>query len=276
MSTWREGIEGCRGRRPRWFRILPSLLLLSAMAFGAEDDCLSRFPEAPAGTAEAPLIRIWTPATLPADWSPPPCVTPGQGKFTLLLEGLATYPVPGGADEFLSRFADVSALDGIRYWSVTRQRWRPLVTAAEPLSAPHREAVRGDFNLAELQPGVALFLYQEENTPAAEVVYRTRVIERAPTRVVVEVENALPVKRFLLELFPESGYRFVHVFEKTDGERWRHYMLLRLDTSYGFLLAGHETSFINRMGALFRYFAGVPTDGGLPPAPDQTSWRPLW
>jgi len=150
------------------------------------------------------------------------------------------------------------------------------VTDAEPLSAPHREAVRGDFNLAELQPGVALFLYQEENTPAAEVVYRTRVIERAPTRVVVEVENALPVKRFLLELFPEGGYRFVHVFEKTDGERWRHYMLLRLDTSYGFLLAGHETSFINRMGALFRYFAGVPTDGGLPPAPDQASWRPTW
>ena len=159
---------------------------------------------------------------------------------------------------------------------MTRQRWRPLVTRAVALSRPDRDAVRDDFTLAEVRPDDELFHFQEENTPAAEVVYRTRVLEKGHTRIVVEVENALPVTRFLLELFRTGGYRFVHVFERTNGTLWRHYMLLRLDTTYGFLLRGHETSFVNRMGALFRYFAGIPTDGGPPPAREQATWKPSW
>jgi hypothetical protein len=213
-----------------------------------------------------PAYRIWYGDDFPGGWTPPAC-TPWEKKpFAILVATAGRFHEPGGIEAVAARFARISSLSSVRYWSVTRQRWRGLIEDAHALSGPDPAGLRGDFTAAELRPSATLFFRQQENTPAGDVIYRLTVHERNADRLVVTTENALPVRFLLLPLFGPGDYQTLFVIEREDEGHWRYYSLLRVAGSFETMLRDHAASYINRAVAIFRHIAGLPTDAEPPAA----------
>src|SRR5438309_3470869 len=112
-------------------------LLLPAWPGRAAD----RGPQPPCGGAaaspafappdELPATQVWSESELQRlGWSPPDCLgwRPGRTKLMAALAGEFVSVEP--LDRLLDRFGDFTSYKSIQYWSVTRQQWQPLVTAA--------------------------------------------------------------------------------------------------------------------------------------------------
>jgi hypothetical protein len=127
--------------------------------------------------------------------------------------------------------------------------------------------LRTDFSLTEMQAGRRLFYRQIENTPAGDVVYRIRILERSAERLVIAVENTLPISWLLVPLFDPGGHQFLYYFEREEQGRWLYYNLARARLRWSFPFLGQVESYINRAVAVFRHLTGIPTDREPPPAP---------
>lgn len=170
-------------------------------------------------------------------------------------------------DALLGRFEAISAFARIRYWSVSHHTWRDLIDEASALDGPDEERRRPDFTTSELQPGRDLYFYQDDNGPAGGAIYRLRVRERSPDRLVLQTENVGPVRFLLLPLFEPGALRALYFFEREDGNVWDYYSLTAIGVGANRLVQGHPKSHINRAIAIYRYAAGLTSDGAPPAAP---------
>jgi hypothetical protein len=198
---------------------------------------------------------VWTSGAL-GSWTPPACAgftTKGDG---VLVAVAGSFPFTGSADALLARFGAVSALKGLKYWSVTEGGWRTLITKATALEGPYVDRPRSDFTLAEMRSGTDLYFAQAENRAGGDVVYRMRVQDFGPNRIVVAIENASPVSRYLVTLFNPGDLISVHFLERRGPGVWGYYGLAWAGDSLVSRLAVPEASYVNRALALYRHFLG--------------------
>jgi hypothetical protein len=214
-----------------------------------------------------PNAKVWLPDDIGGEWRPAVCTEWEPREFTVLVGTAARFRNSAGVNALLHKIAAVSKLATIQYWSVTRERWRPFITEAYALTGPDPDARRPDFSLEELQPGRTLYFWQDENTPAGEVVYRMIIRERSADRLVLEIENALPVRFLFLPLFGPGEYQLLYFLERESGDVWRYYSLTRVGGSRNFLARSYRDSYINRAVAVYRHLVGIPTDKEPPAAP---------
>jgi len=210
-----------------------------------------------------PNFQVWGESSLAA-WTPPPCTGWGRDTGNLLVALAGTFSYAGTADALLERFGAISALRGMRYWSVTDKDWRILVTDAVALDAAEAKHRRPDFAASEMKAGLDLFFAQHDSRSAGEVVYKMRVREASADRLVLELENVTPVKAYFLTYFRPGAMKFLYFLERRSGENWGFYALLSANS---WSAHGNEASFINRADAFYRHFTGAPTDGAPPLAP---------
>jgi hypothetical protein len=245
-------------------RIVPALaVLLAGTADAAE------WPRPPCGGAPVPAYpaAIGSPivqSQTVAGWAPPSCLGWDGRAPTLLVAIAGRLHEPGRVDALLARFGAISELRGVRYWSVTDQAWRTLIhdaLAVTDTTGVHR---RGDFRPDELQPGVPLYSAERDGRSSGAVIYRIRVIERTPDRVVVSVVNASPVRVSLVTLFAPGELQTSYFLDRLGPDEWGFFGLWGVTT--GLLTGGHAASSINRAVALYRHFAGIPSDQEPPAA----------
>ncbi len=215
----------------------------------------------------SPNIGVWYADDLGEKWLPPACVGWEIGKLDLVLAVASRFYHASGATGLLERVAAISALETVRYWSVTRKRWRELVTEAYALEGPDRWLRRPDFSVDELQPGHDLYFWQDVNTPASTGVYRLRIRERSPHRVVLELENFEAMDFLSLYVLGPGQYRTLFFLDQDTETVWRYYSLTRVGAVVGPLARTGEASYVNRAVAIYRHFAGLPTDQESPAAP---------
>jgi hypothetical protein len=189
-------------------------------------------------------------------WTPPACTGFTAKGDGVLVAIAGSFPFTASADDLLARFGAVSALKGLKYWSVTEGGWRTLITSATALEGPKVDRPRSDFTLAEMRSGADLYFAQSENRAGGDVVYRMRVQDFGPNRFVVRIENASPVSRYLVTLFNPGDLASVHFLERTGPGVWGYYGLAWAEDSLVSRLAVSEASYLNRALALYRHFLG--------------------
>jgi hypothetical protein len=198
---------------------------------------------------------VWTSGAL-GSWTPPACAgftTKGDG---VLVAVAGSFPFTGSVDALLARFGAVSALKGLKYWSVTEGGWRILITEATALEGPEVSRPRSDFTLAEMRSGADLYFAQSENRAGGDVVYWMRVRDFGSNRLVVAIENASPVSRYLVTVFNPGDLASVHFLERRGPGVWGYYGLAWAGDSLVSRLAVPEASYVNRALALYRHFLG--------------------
>jgi len=254
-----------------WFAVLLCILLSgsgSALAgAGPVPPCAGAPEPGYAAPGTLPTTRVWYQPNLDGGWGPPACIGWQTAEFGLLTAAAARFAYDGDARGLLGRFAAISKLTTVRYWSVTRRHWRELIPEAYALQGAERDRRRPDFTVAELLSGRELYFFQRENTLAGGLIYRMRLREHGPGRLALEIENAQAVRFLGIELFAPGTYQFLYFLEREAPGTWRYYGLMRTGPASRFLLRGYEASYVNRMVAIYRHLAGIPTDREPPAAP---------
>jgi hypothetical protein len=202
----------------------------------------------------APHAQVWTAAEL-GGWQPDPCLR-WQRADVRLVAVLASRFRTGG-DAF-ARLGDVAAWSRLRYWSISHQTWRPLALAVSLAD--------------ESQPVTAwpagksgLFSERDENTGEAD--YRLTVLERTPDRIVLASENASAIKLALFTAFGPGALQTVTFLHRERPEVWTSWQITRVGSASSSLALSHAGSFLNRLEAVRRHLAGVPSDKAAPVAP---------
>jgi hypothetical protein len=198
---------------------------------------------------------VWTSTEL-GRWITPACVgftVKGDG---VLVAVAGSFPFRGSAEDLLQRFGAVSALKGLKYWSVTESGWRTLITSAGALEGPDPNRPRADFTLAEMRSGADLYFAQSENRAGSDVVYRMRVQDFGRDRFVVKIDNVSAVSRYLVTLFNPGDLASVHFLERRGQGLWGYYGLAWAGDSLISRLAVPQASYVNRAVALYRHFLG--------------------
>ena len=213
-----------------------------------------------------PVVEVWN-EELPGAWDPPACTGWTARDDGMIVALAGSFRHDGDVEDLLRRFGAISALTEIRYWSVTDKAWRPLVIEASALSAPDAEQRRADFGIADLVSGRDLFVAQSDNRSSGPVVYRMRLLEVRPERLVIQTENITSVRFWLLPLFEPGDVQAVYFLERLSPDVWGYYSLTSTGGDPQLLRRGQEGSYINRAVALYRHFAGIPTDRDPPAAP---------
>ena len=225
-------------------------------------DVLPAFP----APGDPPTIDIWYGDDL-GIWAPPPCTGWDAIDFNVLIATAGRFEHSGPLSNILSRLGAVSDMRGVQYWSHTREVWRLLILDANALNSPNPDDIREKFSDADLVPGRDLFLWQHENTPAGQLVFRLNVLERTADRAVLALENTDPLKYLFLTVFEAGEYQFLYFFERESGNSWRYFSLVRVGAGFNPLVREGGPSYINRSVAMYRHFAGIPTDRDPPAAP---------
>ena len=225
---------------------------------GPQPPCADLAPvPAYAAPGAPPNIRVWTRADLGAAWTPPACTgwaAKGDG-VSVAVAGRFAYR--GSAGDLLKRFGAISALTGLRYWSVTEGGWRTLITHATALEGPDARQPRPDFTIAEMRRGADLYFAEADNRASGEIVYRMRLNSFGPNGFVVAVENVSPVERFYLTLFAPGDLQSVHFLKRLGPQNWAYYGLAWAGEGLTSRLAVPKASYVNRALALYRYFTGT-------------------
>ena len=199
-----------------------------------------------------------------AGWVPPECTgwkTPG---FKLLLSLAAGFRFDGNGEDLLARFGAISTSRGIRYWSVADKDWKILVTDAAALEGPDMNRRRPDFSVSEMAEGKVLYFLQKDNRSSEPVIYGLQVLERAPNRLVISVENYTPVHMWLVTLFPPREIQFLYILDAQGRGRWGLFSMIRSGLGASYLSFGHDISYVSRAVAFYRHFASIPTDTNPP------------
>jgi len=213
-----------------------------------------------------PVAGAWSHADLQrAGWQPPPCLG-WQGDSRLVVALAARFRSPLSLDALAARLAAVSRHPSIRVWAVTRQEWRPLALDAWALDGPADKARRPD------PPGDALvagrdFYYAENTDVGGRTIYRLHVVEHTPERIVLTTENVTPIRAAIMTLFEPGALQAATVLSHDGPDGWSLYEISRAGADSSSFVAGYQSSYLNRLEAMRRYLAGLPTDRDPPIAP---------
>jgi hypothetical protein len=208
--------------------------------------------------ADPPNARIWHRRDL-GDWQPPACFGWPPLPFNLVTALSGEFKFDGDADELLARFGAVSGWKGIRYWSLSDRRWETFITDSAALEDPNGQARRPDFTPAELKTGADVYFLRSDDSTSDPVIYRMRVAEVGPDRLVVRIGNVSPISRFIFTLFDAGDIQSTYILKKVAPGRWGYYALTVLEEGV-MVIGNHDEAYLTRTVAIFRHLAGIPTD----------------
>lgn len=227
-------------------------------------------PQPPCGnTPTAPFPELNAPASVQAwtksdDWKPPPCTGWTVPGFATVVTTAARVSTIANAADLLRRIGAISKLTGIRYWSTTHKQWRTLIVDAHAVTDGPQGQRREDFQPDELKEGKA-FNFEQLDNLTGKAIYRMRIIEASTNRIVFGIENVSPIREHFLTIFHPGEMQTMYFLDRESEGVWRFYSILRTGKNAS-RLAGNEASTINRAVALYRHFAGLPTDQEPPAA----------
>ena len=254
---------------------ITAVLLLGALP--AAVSAAAPLPQPPCGTQPYPVLPaadaapntgLWTGVELGRAWMPPACTGWQQGATTFVVALSGHFSSASSAAGMLAHIGMISALPAIRYWSVTDKKWNPLFTRATALGGPDAKSARADFSPAEFHAGGDLYFLSVDNRVGSDLVTRLHTTTAGPERIVVDTTNLSPLRWLGITIVPAGGMQTIYFLDRQMDGSWAFYSLTRVQNA-SFLLSGLVSgpSYLNRAVAMYRYFAGIPTDRDPPVSP---------
>lgn len=239
------------------------LPLASAMAAGPQPPCPGTMPAAvlPAfGAIDGPpSAGAWQGGDLKRDgWRPSACLG-WQGDSRLVAAVASRFRSPLSVDQLAARLTAVTGTRAIKYWSVHGQKWRPFVLDAWPVDGPEGKVRRPDPPPDAFVPGRDFFYADDTGG-----VYRVRVLERTADRLVMAMENVTPIRVMLVTLFEPAALQYVSFLVREGPDGWAHYEISRAAAGASSFVTAYQSSFLNRLEAVRRHIAGLPTERDPP------------
>jgi hypothetical protein len=213
----------------------------------------------------SPSFKVWDRASLGREWKTPSCIGWSASGFATLVTTVARFRHSSGVEGLLGRVAAISRLTGIRYWSTTRQQWKPLIVNASALESASGSQRRRDFSAADLMAGAMLY-FQQSDSLTGKATYRLHILNVSQDRLIYETENITGLRYLMVPIFPPHELQAIYFLERESPDIWRYYSIARTGKNANGLATGHDASTINRAAAFFRYLAGIPTDQEPPAA----------
>ena len=165
----------------------------------------------------------------------------------------------------LRHIGAISELAGMRYWSTTHKQWQTFVTDAYALTGLQPGSRRQDFTPDEMKEGKVLYFEQVDNL-SGKGIYRMHIAEASANRLVFDIENISTMRYLLMPILHPGEMQSIYYLDRESENVWRFYSMVRTGRNANGLIAGNESSAINRAVAIYRHFVGIPTDQEPPAA----------
>ena len=221
-------------------------------------------PAYPAVNEQA-VVKSWSKSDLGRDWKPPVCTGWAQVGFTTLVTIAARFPHTSKAEGLLRHIGAISELAGMRYWSTTHKQWRTLIVDAYALTDSKHGQRREDFTPHEMKEGSVLYFEQVDNL-SGKSIYRMDIIEASASRLVFDVENVSTMRYYFVPIFHAGELQSVYFLDRESDKVWRYYSIMRTGKNANGLIAGNESSSVNRAVAFYRSQIGIPATQEPPAA----------
>jgi hypothetical protein len=115
-----------------------------------------------------------------------------------------------------------------------------------------------------MKAGKTLYFERTDNL-TGKGIYRMRIAEASANRLVLDVENVSTMRYFFIPVLHPGEMQSIYFLDREPENVWRLYSMMRTGKSANRLIAGNESSAINRSVAFYRWLVGIPT-GQEPPA----------
>jgi hypothetical protein len=226
-----------------------------------------REPQPPCGKEPIPpypdlndlaIVKSWSKSDFRSDWKPPACTGWAEVGFTTLVTIAARFPHTSESRGLLRHLGAISELAGMRYWSTTHQQWRTLIVDAYALTGSRSGQRREDFSSDEMKEGKALYFEQVDNL-SGKAVYRMQIVEATANRLVLDVENVSTMRYFFIPILHPGELQSMYFLDRESDSVWRYYSIVRTGKNANGLIAGNESSSVNRAVAFYRHLVGIPT-----------------
>jgi hypothetical protein len=234
---------------------------------------LAEGPQPPCGCEVNPFYpdldqpvttKSWSAVDLDRDWKPPACLGWNSDGFTTLVTTVATFRYSKEAAGLLYNFGAISQWKGLRYWSVTHKQWRTLITDGYALSTSRGGERRDDFRENEMAEGNVLY-FEQDNNVSGKAIYRMQVVHASSNHIEIRIENVGAIRYLLVPILHSGDLQSVYFLDRKSQSTWRYYSIVRTGKSANRLIAGNDSSAINRAVAVYRHLVGIP-DTTEPPA----------
>jgi hypothetical protein len=247
--------------------VLPAVLLWQAHGYAQSG------PQPPCGTEPVPtyprlddsaIVQSWSKSDFGRDWRPPACTGWSAVGFTTLVTIAARFRYTSETEGLFRHIGAISELAGMRYWSTTHKQWQTLIVEAYALTGFEPGQRRQDFTPDEIKEGKDLYFEQVDNL-SGKAIYRMHTVEISADRLVFDVENVSTIRYLFVPVLRPGEMQSVYFLDREPDNIWRYYSIMRIGQNANRLMAGNESSTINRAVAFYRHIVGIPT-GQEPPA----------
>jgi hypothetical protein len=217
------------------------------------------------GLDDSAVVKSWSKFDFGHDWRPPTCTGWAAVGFTTLVTTVARFRHASETDGFLRHIGAISELAGMRYWSTTHKQWRTLIVDAHALTNSQSNQRREDFTPDEMQEGKVLYFEQVDNL-SGKAIYRMHIAEASVDRLVFDVENVSTMRYHFIPILDPGEMQSIYFLDRESDNVWRYYSIVRTGKNANGLIAGNESSSVNRAVAFYRHLVGIPSDQEPPAA----------
>jgi hypothetical protein len=217
------------------------------------------------GLDDSAIVKSWSQSEVGRDWRPPACTGWAAVGFTTLVTIVARFRHSSEAEDLLRYIGAISELAGMRYWSTTHKQWQTLIVDAYALTGLQPSQRRKDFTPDEMKEGKVLYFEQVDNL-SGKAIYRMHIAEASADRLVFDVENVSTMHYLFIPIFQPGEMQSIYFLDRESENVWRYYSIVRTGKNANRLIAGNESSALNRAVAFYRHLVGIPADQEPPAA----------
>ena len=202
---------------------------------------------------DPPAVAAWKGlSALPADCH---LVLDGPAAMTVGFAGVFTGPA--SIEDIASSIGEISGTEGLKYWSVTDERWKEFISEAYAIESPDNKKKRQDFTAREIASKRPLYFAQNDTRSWGTNAYRMKAVDASPDRLIIETRNETAVKAGPVTILKARAAQSVIFINRRDASTWEYYSLSVIK---GSRLPVNEKSLINRQASLYRLLTGKQVD----------------